>query len=371
VKRVCLFIGAAAVSAACTSAPRAATEARTVAPVPSVLVGSSDIASRFEAGGIVRARATAFVASRIMATIVQIHARPGDRVRRGQVLVTLDARDMDTGKAQASAAALAADEAARAAEADVRAAESAAQLARATFDRINVLHAKRSATPQELDQATAALAAADAQRGGAQARHASAVAARDAAHAAARSAEIATTYASLAAPVDGIVTERRADPGSMAAPGVPLLTVEDASAYRLEVQVDEARAFTIATGQAVDVLLDSGPANEGMDARVVEIARVDPASHAFVVKIDLGGATGLRSGLFGRAAFAGPSRRALTIPSSALIKRGQLRFVYVIGSDDHPLLRPISIGDIDRDRVEVLAGLREGDSIAMNAGAVR
>ena len=97
--------------------------------------------------------------------------------------------------------------------------------------------------------------------------------------------------------------------------------------------------------------------------RVVEIARVDPMSHTFLVKVDLPAGLTVRSGQFGRATFAGPSRRTLTIPVSAMVRRGQLTFVFVVGVDDHAHLQPVSIGAIAGDRVEVLAGLREADRV--------
>jgi multidrug efflux pump subunit AcrA (membrane-fusion protein) len=330
-----------------------------------------DVASSFEAGGVVRSRASALIASRVLAPIAQVHVRAGDRVRRGTTLVTLDAQDIHAEKARAEAAFISAAEIARAATGDIRAAESALTLARATHDRIASLHAKRSATAQELDQAVAALTAAEAQRASAQSRLAAAEAAQRAAQASASAAAITATYTLLSAPFEGIVTERRADPGSMAAPGSPLLVLEDPTTYRLEVQVDEARAVFVRPGQLVSVRIDSAPDGDDgwVNAHVTEIARIDPASHTFLVKIDLPPTTDLRSGLFGRARFPGPSRRALTVPSSTLIRRGQLTFVYVVDAEQRVRLRPISTGTSSLDRAEVLAGLRDGDAVVTDPPA--
>jgi len=356
---------AAVVSVSCGSGPQqTATDSAPVA-VAVGRVDLRDVAASFEAGGVVRARATALIAGRVMAPITQVHVNPGDRVRRGAALVTLDGREIQADKGRAEAASLSAVEAARAAEADVRGAEAALVLARATHDRMAGLHNKRSATAQELDQAVAALAAAEAQRASAQARLAAANAARDAAQASAVAATVTATYSVLTAPFDGIVTERRADPGSMATPGAPLLVVEDPATYRLEIQLDEARAALVHVGTTASVRLDSAP-GEGdgwTSGRVAEIARVDPTSHTFLVKIELPPAASLRSGLFGRARLSEPARRALTVPASAIINRGQLTFVYIVDAEGRARLRPISVGSADRDRVEVLAGLREGEAI--------
>ena len=345
--------------AARTSAPLAVS----IAPAQSV-----SLASSFEAGGVVRARATAAMASRMMAPILDVHVRAGDRVRRGAPLVTLDSREVTANRSRATAAFASATEAAHASESDVRSAEAAVVLARATHDRIRTLHDKRSATAQELDQAVSALAAAEAQLSGARARLAAATAARDAAQSASEAAAITTSYAVLVAPFDGLITERSADPGAMATPGAPLLTIEDSTAFRLEVALDEARATHVALGQMVDVQTgDPGSPNHWSGlARVSEIARLDPASHSFLVKLDLPGAPMLRSGVFGRARFAGPLRQTIVIPASAAVRRGQLTFVYTVTGDSRATLQPVSPGVETGDRIEILAGIRDGDRVIAN-----
>jgi multidrug efflux pump subunit AcrA (membrane-fusion protein) len=356
-----VLIGAAAFSVACASSPGHRSEERPATPAATAPAEVTDLASSIEAGGVVRARVTAVIASRVMAPIVDVRVRAGDRVRRGDVLVALDARDLHANDARARAATVSAAESVRAAEADVRATESAVQLARLTHDRVTVLQAKRSATNEELDQAVATLSAAEAQHAAAQARLAAATAGREAAEAAADAAAVSVTYATLTAPFNGIVTERSAEPGSMAAPGSPLLTLEDPTAYRLELRLDDTRASQVTPGRDAAIQLHDREAP--ITGRVVEIARVDPMSHTFLVKLDLPAGLTVRSGQFGRATFAGPSRRALTIPASALVRRGQLTFVFVPGAEARARLQPVSIGAVAGGRVEVLAGVRPGDRV--------
>ena len=361
-----LFVAAALVLVAGCSAPP---ETRSPAPAPVavsiVQAESAALESSFEAGGVVRARNTAAVASRLMAPILSVHVVPGDHVRRGAPLVTLDSREIEANRSRAAAAFASAVEAARAAESDLRSAQAAATLARATHDRIRTLHDKRSATPQELDQAASALDAADAQLSAARARVAAASAAREAAQAASDAAAITASYAVLAAPFDGRVTERSADPGVMATPGLPLVTVEDATGFRLEVPLDEARAADVAVGQTARVQIGDAASSTHWsgEARVGEIARVDPASHSFLIKLDLPNGPSLRSGLFGRARFAGPRRQTLVIPASAAIRRGQLTFVYAVNAEGRAVLQPVSPGIETDDRIEVLAGIRDGDRV--------
>jgi len=356
-----VWIVAAAFSTACASARDRRPDERTTDPGVSAAAELTDLPSSVEVGGVVRARVTALIASRVMAPIVEVRVHAGDRVRRGEVLATLDARDLRADDARAQAAALSATESVRAAEADVRAMESALHLACLTRDRIAVLQAKRSATTEELDQALATCSTAEAQRAASQARLAAATAGRDATKAAADGAAVTATYATLTAPFDGVIAERSAEPGSMAAPGSPLLTLEDPTRYRLEVRLDETRAAQVAPGRDASIQLDD---REGsMTGRVVEIERADPMSHTFLVKIDLPAGLTVRSGQFGRATFAGPSRPALTIPASALVRRGQLTFVFVLGTEGQAHLRPVSIGAVAGDRVEVLAGVRQGERV--------
>ena len=357
--------GLATLAAGC----RAPSPQTTAQPAPvAVSLGratSTTLVSSFEAGGVVRARSTAAVSSRIMAPVVEIRVRAGDRVRRGDQLVVLDGREIDANRARAVATLASAVEAVAAARADVRAAQAATALARTTHERIRSLHDKRSATNQELDQTVTALESAEAQLGQAQAHLAAAMAAHDAARSAADAAAIATSYATLTSPVDGVVTERSVDPGSMAIPGATLLTIEDATAFRLEVSLDEARAAHIKTGDAVDARLGDGEFADAVAGHVGEIARIDPASHSFVVKIDLPAAPGLRSGLFGRAVFNGPARQTLAVPAGAAIRRGQLTFVFTVDPDNHARLQAVSPG-VAGDRLEVLAGLNENDVVIVN-----
>jgi len=284
--------------------------------------------------------------------------------------VTLDAREITATGARASAAFDATKQSADAAASDTQAAEANVGIARVTRDRIATLHAKRSATTQELDQANASVSAAEAQLSGAIARAAAADAARLGAQAALQESQIAASYTVLAAPFDGLVTERNVDPGTMATPGAPLLTLEDSSAFRLEVRLDEARASQIALGQTAEVSVgDTAASATWSPAKVVEIARLDAASHGFVVKIELPDRARVRSGQFGRARFEGPARRTLTVPATAVVHRGQLTFVFAVDADNVARLRPVSVGTLAGDRVEVLAGVHDGDRVVTDAPA--
>jgi RND family efflux transporter MFP subunit len=352
-------------STACGGAPeeRGPADVTPALPVSTGIAETTDWTDAVEVGGVLRPRVTAVVSSRILAPVVAVHVRAGDRVERGQSLIDLEGGALQAEAARSVSALEAADRAAQAADAAIAGAEAALELARQTHSRIRSLHEQRSATAQELDEATAGLAAAEARAAAARAQASSAAAAFAAAGSAARAGEIAAGYGVLSAPFDAVVAERRVDPGSMATPGAPLLVLEAAGALRLEVQVDASRVAAVRAGMPVEVRADvDGRESSWIEGRVAEIARVDAAAHSFDVKIDVTAPAGWRSGLFGRARFTVASRSALTVPAAGLVRRGQLTMVFVVGDDDIASLRAIRVGDSRGDRVEVLAGLSGGEA---------
>lgn len=327
--------------------------------------------SVYEAGAVVAARQTAVISSRIVAPVIEVRVRAGDRVRRGQTLVVLDGRQFEAEATRASASASGATLGLEAARAELGAARSALVLAQATFDRVKGLHERKSATAQELDQATATLAAAEARVTGATARVAEAEQGSAAARAGAEAAAVGASYTRLTAPFDGLVSSRQADPGSLAAPGATLLTVEDTSLYRLEARLDESQARQVVPGAEADVRIDGPGQPDGpwQRATVSEVASLDPERHSFLIKLDLPPVEGLRSGQFGRVRLLGPARRTLAAPRAAIVRRGQLTFAFVLDAEGRARLRMVSTGESSGDQMEVLAGLDDGDRVVLDPPA--
>jgi multidrug efflux pump subunit AcrA (membrane-fusion protein) len=345
------------------SSPRAAAaidDAGAPIPVTVAPVKMTDLAAVIEAGGVVQARTTATITSRVMAPVRDIRVAPGDHVRAGETLVVLGGDELASGARAARSAAIAAEQGAQAAAAELDAAEAGLVLARASHERIAGLHVRRSATAQELDDATAALRSASARVSGASARVRQAQAAFESAQATSDQARTTQSFATVVAPFDGLITEKFVDLGNMASPGIPLLQLEDTGGFRLEVRIDESRIADIRRGDRVPVLLGSdGSSTAGT---VTEVSRaIDADAHAFLVKIALPDAPGLRSGTFGRARVRGRSRRALTIPSSAIVRRGQLTSVFVV-EQNIARLRLVDVRD-----TEVLAGLVESEVVIVTS----
>jgi RND family efflux transporter MFP subunit len=322
-------------------------------------------AQAFEVGGLVRARTTATLVSRIFADVQEVLVQPGDTVRAGQVLIRLDARELQAQRARAEAAVAAAEQSVKAATTNRDGAEAGLALATATHRRIADLRAKNSATPSELDQAVGGLRAAEARATGAQAGIREAEAAADAARAALRAAAVGASYAAITAPFDGLVTEKPVEVGNMATPGLPLMTVEDARTFRLEIRVDASRIGGFDGAKPIEVLVDDLGQSAALTGTVAEVARTVDGAHAFLVKIDLPANPRLRSGMFGRARFAGSARQSLTVPASAVVRQGQLTSVFVVGKDSRARLRLVQVSNVSGGRAEVVAGLDAGEQVVV------
>ena len=366
------FIRAAAAAVVLTSAgltacgaPRAAGAAAAVAPpiaVRAVPVAMADVATIIESGGLVQAETTATITARLVSPVRELRVRPGDRVRRGQIVIVLDGDDLAAGARAARAATAAAEQGENAAAAESRAAEAALTLARASRDRIAVLHARHSATDQEFDDATAALRSAEARAASASARVLQTASAVASARGAADQATVTASFTTIAAPFDGVVTEKNVEPGNMASPGLPLIRLEDTRRFHLEVRVDESRAAAVRIGDNVPVVLRT--ATSTLNGTVTEISRVvDADARTFRIKIALPELPGLRSGEFGKARFSGAPRRALSVPESAIMRRGQLASVFVI-DDGRARVRLVNVRDS-----ELVAGLAESELVILSPPA--
>jgi RND family efflux transporter MFP subunit len=359
----------AVTAAACSGTPGGSEAAHDQPLVVSVhRVSVTDQPDVFEVGGTVQARTTAVLMSRIVAPVLEIAARPGDQVRAGQVLVTLDSRDLAASAARTNASADAARRSLEAASADEQGAQASLRLARATHERIAALAGKRSATPQELDDAAAALAVAEARVAAAAARALEAAAALESAQAAGEAATATESFTRIAAPFDGLVTEKRVETGNMAMPGVPLVVLEDTRSFRLDVRIDESKARDLATGVTVPVAIDHAPAADTLlQGTVVELSRaIDSGTHTTLAKIALPGRPWLRAGMFGRARFSGRPRAMLTVPPDAVMRRGQVTTVFTI-EDDTARLRLVNLAG--REVFEVLGGLAAGDLVIVSPPA--
>ncbi len=209
----------------------------------------------------------------------------------------------------------------------VAAAESDAALAASTLKRFEMLKAQKSVSPQEFDEVESRSQAAAARLAMVRSQEGEAKAAESA-------ARTMQGYTRIHAPFDGIVTERKVDPGAMATPGSPLLTIEKAGRFRLEVSVDESLLSSVRAGASVPVMIDTLERHPRWPARSHRsFLQPIPASRSFLVKIDLPAAPGLHSGMFGHACWNAEPEDVLDDPRIAVIAHGSMQSVYVIGQN--------------------------------------
>lgn len=302
--------------------------------------------------GTVESRDRGLVAARTDGVVERVAVREGEAVKKGDLLLTIagnQARDR-LGEAAAGAAA---------ARRELAAARARAELAEKTFERYRRLFQREAVTPQEMDRASA-------EREEARAGVAAAEAAVQAAEAGRGAARTAAGYSRVLAPYEARVARLEVEEGSTVLPGTPLLVLDRAGARRVRVEIPESKLGKIAVGDPVQVEIPSR--GETFPARISAVEpAADPGSRSFEAKADLPPEADLPSGLFARVTFPGRERPALLVPASALVERGQLTGVYV-ARDGVLSYRLVRTGRTVGDRVEVLSGLKAGETVV--AGGV-
>jgi RND family efflux transporter MFP subunit len=274
-----------------------------------------------EVTGSVTSASAATLASKVLGQVETIRVKEGNRVKTGEVLITLDSRALRAQRERA---------------------EAELENAKIHLQRVRTLFTERSATQQEVDNAERAYKVAEATWNG---------------------IEADLAYTTIKAPFDGVITEKLIEVGELASPGRSLLRIEDEGHLRLEVPVAESDASSLRIGQSVMVRLDAldGLALDGRVAQILPAA--DPSTHSFWVKTDLPSVPRIKSGLFGRMIFVAGQRSALMIPQSAIRVEGEISRVYVVDDSGNVQSRLIQPGQIQEGKVEGLSGLVSGERI--------
>ncbi len=258
----------------------------------------------------------AALATRISGTIRRVLVDIGANVSSGQPLAELDTKEID---------------------ARISSAEAGEQLARQWHERIASLAADGAATAQELDNAEARLEMAEAALIDARAQ-------RD--------------YVVLRAPFAGIVTGRTADPGDLAVPGVPVLRMIGTEGLKIEADLPADLAGHLAVGTDVTVLrLETAKRHTARITGVVPA--IEPSNRRFRIEARFeptpAGLPDIPPGTFVRMELDQPTASTRWIPADAVVKRGQLRGVFVVEAE-HLRLRWVRLGQQIDETIELLAG---------------
>ncbi|MGZ8153221.1 MAG: efflux RND transporter periplasmic adaptor subunit [Methylovulum sp.] len=284
--------------------------------------------------GVIHSRTLAKIAPKLTARIVSVNVNSGDRVKKGQILARLDEREMRSAYLEASAA--------------LNAVQAIAAQAQADVKRSQELYDKEAVTRASHD---AAIANARSKQ-----------AAVNQAASAAEQVKVNLGENSLLAPFDGVVSERLKEPGDMGVSGEAVVILLKPDDLRLEVALADRCASRLKVGQAVRVRVES--TNETLDAKVDEILpEIDRQTGTQLIKAALPKTAGLQHGQFAwLEQSCDDSEQLLLIPTSAVLHYGQLEAVRIV-ADNQVYTRHIRTGKQQGDSVEVLSGLREGETI--------
>jgi RND family efflux transporter MFP subunit len=300
------------------------------------VIQPAEVVAYFETSGTVRAKNISIVASRMMGTVTSVRVKEGDRVREGQLLLTIDDSDV----AQRL----------KAAEKGLEGAQQQRSLSDVTYQRYRKLYEEKALAGQELDEIETRKKVADieyerakAMLGEARAYHG---------------------FTRITSPAAGVVTEKKTEPGNMAVPGIPLFTVEDNSAYRIELNADEKLAGSLKTGMEVSVSI--GALNKDLTGTITEVVpSIDPASRSFLVKVAVRDKD-LKNGYYCKVSIPVGKKQALFVPKKAVVEKGQLTGVYSVDRNSVISYRLIRVGKPYGERVEVLSGLNSGDQVIVD-----
>lgn len=311
--------------AGCGPEPRPGSSATAVptsvapAKVRLVAVESHGLTATEEVVGTVRTRLHATVEAKVAGRIEALGVAPGQAVRQGQTLATLDARET---------------------QARLESARAVLEQSVRDLDRVGKLLKDGAATPSELEAV--------------QSRHRVALASVS-------EMETMLGHARVVAPFEGVITRKAVDLGDLATPGRPLVEIEDPTHLRFEADVPESLIDHVQPGARLPVRIASR--KDPVDGVVVEMAPVaESVSRTYLVKLDLPVLPGLRSGQFGRVAVPTGQASVPHVPATAVFQRGQMECV-IAAVDGRAQLRLIRSGKRLGQDVEVVSGLEVGEKV--------
>jgi RND family efflux transporter MFP subunit len=309
--------------------------------LPTTVVQRADLPDFDAIPGAVTSDDRVDISSRVTGYVLLIAVHEGQSVRRGQVLARIDAREIDEAIRQARAGLSAAQADLAHAEEDVVAQEPLAQTGAISRDVFRGASLRRDVARSTVAKAQAALGAAEAQR----------------------------SYVTIASPIDGVIVARPGQAGALATPGRTLVTVEARRRLLFKMFVPEADVRRIAVDAPIEVRLD-GLGDRTLSGVVRGIVPSgDTTTRRYEVDIALPPDPGLMPGMFGRARLVTGRRQSPRVPASAIVERGGLTGVFVVGKDGRVAFRWLRTGKEADGYVEIASGLVGGETILARADA--
>lgn len=326
--------------AACQSAPEKNESATPVANLSTITAEMMDVPSTYVITGSVVSDGRIEVSSRVIGFIERLVVREGQNVSRGELLVSIDSTEIDEAIKQAKARVKACREDLTDAEEDVRKYSILSPAGAVSTESFRKSKVRARIAQTELDRSVSALSAAESQK----------------------------NYANITSPVEGVIVSVARRSGELATVGTTLLTVESHEVLLFKIFVSESNLSLIDANAPVRVRIDT-MRNTEFTGRIRGIVPSgDDITRRYEVDIILPKKNGLTPGMFGRAEFNLSNKKALVIPRQVMVSRGGLEGVFVL-EEDVAHFRWLRTGREFEGRVEIVAGLREGEKILCTVGA--
>lgn len=327
------------------------------------------IAARVVGPGTVQARIPVTLSARVNATVMQMHVDVGDTVHLGQLMVTLDDRDLSARRGVVGGqqeALLRNTEGARAALAK---AQADLELARSKLRRDAELLAQGFVSQAVVDASNAALGGAVAGVDAAQAALAARGADARSLSQEARYADAVLSYTRIVAPMDGVVIQRLAETGNTVVPGTPLLKLVDPKSLWVATRVDESVVGRVQPGQVASIRLRSGEVWPG------KVARIAKQSDAATRELDVHVAFDVVPQRFAidqeaQVEIAVGEDRGVLVPLTALTRDKAGRQGVLVVDGGRARLEPVETAGADARQVLVRKGLAGGEAVVAVASGV-
>jgi len=293
--------------------------------------------------GKIQATRSADLSTRMMGFIDKVHVNVGDKVKKGQLLVSINNTDLQAKKAQVSAG--------------ITQAQTAFANAEKNYNRFKNLMASNSISQKEMDDMTA--------------NYQMAKSGLESAKQMKNEVNAQFSYSNIIAPFSGIITAKNLSAGDLANPGMPLISLENPDNFEVIAMVPETEISEIEQGTMVSVLVKA--IDKSLQGKVTEISTSSKNTGGqFLVKINLENSNStILSGMFSTVQFPiekkSASSSVVLIPIEALVKNGQLTGVYTVSESNTALLRWLRLGRTYGDQVEVLSGLNTNESYIVSA----
>ncbi len=317
--------------------PAGAAESRL--PFPTLLLQPEPVVWQRWFDGTIEAVNKSTVSAQIAGRIEEINFDVDDEVPQGAILIRFRAREQQAELDRAKA---------KLAEAEARAREAENE-----FRRIRDVYKRKLVSKSDMDRARAAWKAAQARL--------------KAARSAVARAEEKLEHTVVRAPYPGIVTERHVEVGESVTVGQPLMTGISLESLRVSVSVPQTYIHTVRKAGTATVTPPGEGATPITSEKLTVFPFADAHSHSFTVRVQLPpGQTGLYPGMLVKVAFPTEPRQLILLPQGAIVRRSELTAVYVLDADGRVRLRQLRLGRQFGDRIEVVAGLRPGERVALD-----